>query len=64
MIKREFYRETENGIKLYKTYSDLNFMIKKIGTEELYEEAIDIENSNFEYEETDIPIEAEEESEE
>ena len=64
MIKREFYRETENGIKLYKTYSDLDVMIKKIGTEELYEEAIDIENSNFEYEETDIQIEAEEESEE
>lgn len=40
---------------LTKIYSDSNFLIKKVGTEELYAEAYDVQN--FEYEETDIPIE-------
>ena len=32
-------------------------MIQKAGTEEIYAEAIDVENSGFAYIETDIPIE-------
>ena len=31
--------------------------IRKVGTEEVYAEAVDIENANFEYEETDKVIE-------
>lgn len=42
---------------LVKTYSDNRMMIRKIGTEELYSEAIDPKKFNREYEETDIPIE-------
>ena len=42
---------------LVKTYSDNGMMIRKIGTEELYSEAIDPKKFNREYEETDIPIE-------
>ena len=59
MIKTEFYMERKDGVKLYRTYSDRNMMIQKNGTEELYSEAIDVENSGFTYTETDIPIEGE-----
>ena len=55
MLVREFYRKREDGKDLFKTYSDENFMIRKVGTDELYEVAIDVEN--YEYEETDITIE-------
>lgn len=57
MIQTEFYMEREDGVKLYRTYSDRNMMIQKDGTDETYSEAIDIENSGFTYTETDIPIE-------
>jgi hypothetical protein len=57
MIQTEFYMERKDGVKLYRTYSDRDMMIQKDGTEELYSEAIDVENSGFTYTETDIPIE-------
>lgn len=56
-IIREFYKTREDGINLYRTYSDLFYKIKKIGTEEIYDEAIDIEDSNFQYEETEEMVE-------
>lgn len=59
MIKTEFYVERTDGIKLYRTYSDANMMIQKVGTEETYSEAIDVEDSGFTYTETDIPAEGE-----
>ena len=60
-IVTEFYRKREDNINLYRTYSDEGLLIKKVGTDEIYEEAIDIENSGFSYEETEelIEIEAE-----
>ena len=61
MIKREFYKERNDGVKLYKTYSDENYRIQKVGTNEIYDEAIDIEGSNYEYIETDEKIEEVEE---
>lgn len=42
---------------LVKTYSDACMMIRKIGTDELYSEAIDPKKFDRRYEETDIPIE-------
>ena len=57
MIKREFYKERNDGVKLYKTYSDENYRIQKVGTDEIYDEAIDIKGSNYEYIETDEKIE-------
>ena len=61
MIKREFYKERNDGVKLYKTYSDENYRIRKVGTDEIYDEAIDVESSNYEYIETDEKIEEVEE---
>ena len=52
----------ENGsIKTVKEPIPTGFKIHKVGTDEIYDEAIDIENAPFEYEETDIPIEIPEE---
>lgn len=56
-IVKEFYKTREDGVNLYKTYSDENHMIHKIGTEEIYEEAIDVETAPYEYEETTEPVE-------
>lgn len=57
MMQTEFYMERKDGVKLYRIYSDKDMMIQKDGTEEIYSEAIDVENSGFTYTETDIPIE-------
>ena len=46
----------EGNTTLVKTYSDKGVMIRKIGTDEIYSEAIDPQKLNREYEETDIPI--------
>jgi hypothetical protein len=48
---------TINGRGFVKTYSDEGFYIQKVGTDEVYSEAIDVENSGYTYEETDTPIE-------
>ena len=59
MIVKEFYETRKDGINLYRTYSDADVCIRKVGTEEVYTEAIDVEDAPFTYEETDIPIETE-----
>ena len=61
MIVKEFYKAREDGINLYRTYSDEKYRIRKIGTDEIYDEAIDIEGSDYRYEETDEKIEDDEE---
>ena len=45
-------------------YSDSGFMIRQIETGDMYAEAVDLVTSTIHYEETDIPIEQEEEQEE
>ncbi|MCK9456899.1 MAG: hypothetical protein M0R31_06360 [Candidatus Riflebacteria bacterium] len=47
--------------RLKRTYSDNNKVIRKIGTDEHYTEAIDLISKDYEYEETDIEIEEEKE---
>ena len=61
MIVREFYMTRTDGVNLYRTYSDESYLIRKVGTEELYGEAIDVEDAPYTYEETDQPIEWENE---
>ena len=56
MIITEFYRTRNDGVRLFKTFSNKNKYIRKVGTNKEYEEAIDVENSGFEYEETDKEI--------
>ena len=57
MIKVEYYKTRKDGVNLYRTYSDENYMIQKVGTDEIYDETIDIENSGYEYIETKEKIE-------
>lgn len=59
MIVREFYTTRKDGVNLYRTYSDADLKIRKVGTDEIYDEAIDIEGAPYTYEETDMPIEVE-----
>lgn len=57
MIKREFFKERKDGVKLYRTYSDSGFVIRQNETGTEYDEAIDVENAPFTYSETDTPTE-------
>lgn len=50
MIVTEIIKINEKEYK--KTYSDSGYLIRKIGTDEFYDEAIDLPNAIFEYEET------------
>lgn len=55
MIVKEFYSTRADGVNLFRTYSDKGMQIRKVGTDEVYDEAIDIENAPYTYEETDMP---------
>ena len=65
MVVKEFYKTREDGVKLNRSYSDKGLKIqkvvvtwngKRIKKDEIYDEAIDIEGAPFTYEETDIPV--------
>lgn len=56
MIVKEFYRIREDGTSLYRTFSNCGFLIRKVGTDEVYEEAIDVSDAPFTYEESNISI--------
>jgi hypothetical protein len=58
MITKEFYRTREDGVKLYKTYSDTEHKIRNIKTNAIYGDAIDIDEDT-EYEEVEDYIELE-----
>ena len=55
MIIREFFRVREDGVNLYRIYSDQGVMIRQ-ETGNLYEESIDMEGIEHTYTETDIEI--------
>ena len=57
MIVREFYQTRQDGVNLFRTYSTENKYIRKVGTNEEYSEAIDIEGAPYSYMETDKEIE-------
>ena len=56
MKKREFYKTRNDGVNLYRTYSDSNYYIKQIETGVIYSEAIDVESAPYTYEETTVSI--------
>lgn len=57
MIIKEYYETRKDGVRLYRSYSDQNFYIQKLGTGENYANAIDVEDAPFVYIETNTPIE-------
>ena len=56
MIQREFYTQRKDGVKLYRTYSDAEMMIRQTETGVEYAEAIDVEGATYTYTETETPI--------
>lgn len=56
MIVREYYAIRNDGVKLYKTYSDIGNYIKQLPTELVYDIAIDVENAPYTYAETDEKV--------
>ena len=58
MIKKEFFKTREDGVELYRTYSDIDHLIKKVADGNVYGDAIDISESE-EYEEVEGYIELE-----
>lgn len=56
MIVTKRHTTRADGVKLVRTYSDQGLRIRKVGTEEVYDEAIDVKDAGFEYEETETPI--------
>ena len=56
MIIKEFYRTREDGVNLYRTYSDEGYMIKQNETGAQYSEAIDVEGAPYTYKETHTPV--------
>lgn len=54
----------ENGVSLIKRYSDQGFLLLQLDTGEMYGEAIDLNTANKVYEETDIPMEKDNEENE
>lgn len=60
-IVTEYYMTRSDGVVLNRTYSDTGFMIERDGIR--YSEAIDPDELNRIYTETDEPVEKEERSE-
>ena len=51
MIIKEYYLTRDDGVKLYRTYSDKHHYILQQPTNIKYSEAIDVENAPYTYEE-------------
>lgn len=56
-IRTEYLRTRDDGVVLNRVFSDQDLIIRKVGTDEVYEEAIDVEGAPWSYEETDQEIE-------
>lgn len=57
MIVKEFYRTRNDGVNLYRIYSDEGYIILQNETDIEYSEAIDVENALYTYSETNKKIE-------
>ena len=64
MIQRELFMTRKDGVNLYKTYSDEDFYIIQNETGRKYIAAIDVENAEYTYSESDEKIELPEEEKE
>lgn len=64
MIQRELFMTRKDGVNLYKTYSDEDFYIIQNETGRKYIAAIDVENAEYTYSESDEKIELPEDKKE
>ena len=56
MIRQEYYKKREDGVILYRTYSDNNKMIIQVETGIEYEEAIDVIPLKYTYIESENEV--------
>ena len=56
MIITDFYLTRDDGVNLYRTYSDQNLRIRCEQTNAIYNEAINVEGHNYTYVETNEQI--------
>lgn len=56
-VVKVYYNTRADGTRLYKSYSDKGETIRKVGTDEVYSEAVDIDTAQYTYEETGEKIE-------
>ena len=66
MISNEYYATRKDRVRIFKKFDAIvredgtvvpsGLKIRKVGTEELYDVAFDVEGATFEYEQTDLPI--------
>lgn len=61
MVKREYYMTREDGVRLFKHYSDLGKYIRQEQTGAIYDVAIDVVDAPYTYVETNEYIEKENE---
>lgn len=59
MIKKEFFATRDDGVNLYRTFSDDELHIRQVETGIEFSEAVDVENVAYTYEEV-FPKENEE----
>lgn len=60
MVKREYYMTREDGVRLFKHYSDEDKFILQVQTGIKYDKAIDVEFAPYTYVETEEVIKKEE----
>lgn len=56
-IVTEYYKTRGDGVRLNRTYSDQDLMIRQVETGNVFDSAIDVEGAPYTYEETDQAIE-------
>ena len=56
MIVREWYKTREDGVELWRTYSDAGMMIRQAQTGIEYSEAVDVADAPYTYAETETKI--------
>lgn len=49
MVKQEYYKTRNDGVILYKTYSDTNGYVKQVETNKIYKSAIDVYPLKYTY---------------
>ena len=57
MIVRVELQTRDDGLRLFKSFSDRGVYIRQIETGSIYVDAIDVEGASYQYEETEMPIE-------
>lgn len=60
MVQRDYYMRRNDGVVLYRSYSDEGYYIRQVETGNVYSEAIDVDGAPYTYEETDELIPKEE----